>query len=352
MTASDVTQETLSDYSWWFGESLDRLVSVEMRPHAVAHGKIRPLYDAVVAKTGRKSLSLAAAQALTNAVSAGDNVLIVTGAGVPPYLPYGENDGPVGAAVIARALSLGIGAFPVYIAEPHHAGPIVASSEAAGLPVRPTGTPKVGYSAFIDEIDVTGGDQWAATAIAKWNPKAVIFIEKIGSNEKGVAHNSTGLSDYTPPIGDTSALARAASDNGILTVGIGDAGNEIGCGLIFDDVRRIQDFGAVCRCPCGGGMAASAATDHLIFAAVSNWGAYALEAALAHILRRVDLPHGPAIARRILDACLNARGYEALHCSARDLVDCVDGATSVSLAQILAEMVRLSLSDGDAGPVH
>ncbi len=89
--------EPVSEHSWSFGESLDRLVVVEMRSPSLAYGKIRPLHDAIVEGKGRRSPTVSASLALKAAVASRDRVLLVTGAGPPPFLPHGENDGPVGA---------------------------------------------------------------------------------------------------------------------------------------------------------------------------------------------------------------------------------------------------------------
>jgi hypothetical protein len=63
------------------------------------------------------------------------------------------------------------------------------------------------------------------------------------------------------------------------TIGIADGGNEIGCGNIpWSELRR-----AVARGPAAL-TACRIATDHLILSGVSNWGAYALGAAVAALL--------------------------------------------------------------------
>src|ERR1700690_1324276 len=90
--------EEISDYSWIFGQSVDRLVTVEMRPTGLPYGKLDRLLDAALAESGYRSQTLVAAQALRAAAGPGDTVFIVTGAGTPPFIPKGENDGPVGAA--------------------------------------------------------------------------------------------------------------------------------------------------------------------------------------------------------------------------------------------------------------
>jgi D-glutamate cyclase len=61
---------------------------------------------------------------------------VLTGAGYAPTMPKGENDGPPGAASLARVLYKGLGAVPVYACEACHVDPIVAASQAAGLMVK------------------------------------------------------------------------------------------------------------------------------------------------------------------------------------------------------------------------
>jgi len=80
----------------------------------------------------------------------------------------------------------------------------------------------------------------------------------------------------------------------LITIGIGDGGNEIGMGKIPRDViaRNI---------PRGDLIACSTPTQHLIVSGVSNWGAYALAAGVL-LLRGQSRPElfGPARERAIL----------------------------------------------------
>ena len=347
--------EQISEYSWVFGQSVDRLVTVEMRPMGLPWGKIDRLLDAALAESGYRSQTLVAAHTLRAAASPGDAVFIVTGAGTPPFIPKGENDGPIGAAAIARTVLQGLGAVPVYLCEQHHLDPIVASSEACGVPVRPAGVDLRGArGAFtevapLEEAEVAG---WAAQMYDKYSPVAVIFIERLGPNRKGVIHGSTGISGWSPMVDLTPILNEAAS-RGVVSIGVGDAGNEIGFGRIFDAVREIQEpMGAVCRCPCGDGMATITSTDVLVVASVSNWGCYAIDACLAHLTSQESLPQSADTARRTIDGCFDGGGYEAVFCTQRDIVDGIASATSVAMVQILQEMVRISLLPSDSGPAH
>jgi Domain of unknown function (DUF4392) len=124
--------EMLAEYA----EYIDRLITVEMRNRGMPHGKIVPLYEAAREEGGGHPLNLRAADGLREHVHPGDTVIIVTGAGAPPLLPKGENDGPVGAAVLAHAVCWGLAATPVFVCERHHVDPVVASAHAVGITIR------------------------------------------------------------------------------------------------------------------------------------------------------------------------------------------------------------------------
>lgn len=335
-------------------EYIDRLITVEMRNPGLPHSKIAPLYDAARLEGGGEPLTYRAARGLLDRVAANDFVLINTGAGTGELIPNGENDGPVGAAVLARAIERGLRATPIFISEKHHVGPIAASSEAAGVGVRSldvamrnhVGAAVVTTPEADDEVAA-----WAEELLDKIQPKAIVAIERLGPNAKGVIHGSTGFAPK--PITDSSPLFTAAAKRGILSIGVGDAGNEIGFGRIYDDVRVIQDpWGHTCQCPCRDGMATVVPTDVLIVASVSNWGAYGIEAALSVLLKRTDLVHTPDEDKRIMLRCLEAGGIEAVFCTQNFSCDGISGEAHMALASLLGEMVRVYLGEHTSGPIH
>jgi hypothetical protein len=333
---------------------VDRLVTVEMRNRGMPAGKIIPLYQAARAEAGDQPLAYKAASGLRACTGRHDRVIIVTGAGSGPLIPKGENDGPVGAAVLARALYWGIGSTPILACEQHHAEPIIAACEAAGVGLRSvemaTSTHAGGALVTAPTVQDEVGP-WADDLLDRLRPSAIIAIERLGPNSKGVVHGATGLAGWDPLV-DLAPLFTAAAERGIFSVGIGDAGNEVGFGRIAEDVRRIQPAGAVCQCECGAGMATVVPTDVLVVAAVSNWGAYGIEACLGMLLEKDDLQHTPREAERMILRCLEAGGLEAMFCTQRYFVDGIAGDTSVSLVQILGEMVRIYLENPDAGVIH
>ena len=335
-------------------EYIDRLITVEMRNPGLPHGMITPLYEAARSEAGGEPLTYRAARGLLDNVSAGDFVLINTGAGTGELIPNGENDGPVGAAVLARAIVKGLGATPIFVCEPFHEGPIVASSEAAGVGVRSLDV-AMRYHVGGAIVTTPQSDEevadWSEKLLDQLQPKAIVAIERLGPNAKGVIHGSTGMAPK--PITDSSPLFTAAARRGIFSIGIGDAGNEIGFGRIYDDVRRIQDpWGHACQCPCRDGMATVVPADVLIVAAVSNWGAYGIEAALSVLLKRTDLVHSPEQEERIMLRCLDAGGIEAVFCTQNFECDGISGESHMALVRLLRDMVRIYLGEQTSGPIH
>lgn len=336
------------------GQYVDRLVTIEMRNRAMPIGITVPLYEAALAEAGGRPLTLQAAEGLVANVHKGDNVFIITGAGTPPTLVNGESDGPPGAAALARALYYGIGAIPIFIAEEHHVGPIIASSEAAGVPIRDyavTQERKFGGAAITAPTQESKVADWSAWLFEKFQPKAVISTERLGPNEKGIIHGATGLAGWSPLV-DLSPVVDDATKRGVFSIGVGDAGNEIGFGRIRSAVKEINPWGKKCQCPCGAGMATVVKTDVLLPAFISNWGCYGIEAMLAFLLKKPQIQQTPTMARRIIEACLEAGGLEAMQCTKLFYVDGAEGETSMAVVQILGNMVRIALEEGDTGPAH
>lgn len=328
------------------GEAIDSLVQVEMRfASGLPRGVIHRLYDA--AREWQKApLSMLAAQALMRRVSRGDRVLIVTGAGAPPWLPHGETDGPLGAAALARALDLGLGAKPVLVSEARNMPAIVATTEAAGLAVLdPQAFASRGACATTELFTLgEGGPADARALIGKHRPTAVIFVEKGGPNRKGVFHTVTGSGRGRDLMASADALAEAAREAGALTIGIGDGGNEIGFGAVADRVAGIQPFGRVCACPCQGGIATVVETDILVVAAISNWGAYGVVAALACALGRADVLHGVGEEARMLESCVRLGAVDGILARPVMGVDGTNAASQEALIVLLHNLVANATS--------
>jgi len=195
-----------------------------------------------------------AATALATALQVG----IITGFYVPRGTPpAAETDGPVGAALLLAGLArVGI---PGRLATDAPCAPACeAALRGAGI-----GIP----------LDVVKLDAPLDAAIETWRAAGVthaLSIERCGRAADGRPRNLVGLDigAHTAPLDD---LFLAGPWD---TLAIGDGGNEIGMGalppgLVAADIAN------------GEAIACVTPANHLVVAGVSNWGAYALLAALA-----------------------------------------------------------------------
>lgn len=293
------------------GESVDRLVTADLAFRGVVH----LLYPPARARAGGP-LCLSAAERLRRRVQPGDVVLLATGWPDRPWVSERifETDGPPGAAALGRSLNLALGAVPVVAVEPDLVPGMQRVLRGAGLvSLNPGEARKAATSEHpihagavipwpTDLSEARGATQGA---LEELRPAAVIAIEKGGMNGKGRIHTRRGY-DVTEPIAKIDPLIKAAREVGIETVGIGDGGNEIGMGSIRDAVRAAIPFGAECACPCRDGIAPAMEVDALVVAAVSNWGAYGIEACLAHLTERTDAMHDEVLEDLALRAAADA----------------------------------------------
>jgi hypothetical protein len=332
-------------------ESIDRLIATEFRSAALNAGRLAALYDAARALAGAP-LCAEAASRLADALQPGRAVALATGAGGPPWLFQGETDGPLGTAGLARALSLGFGAWPLIVTEARSAGPVTATLVAAGVSVLPEATARgrpTTATLVPFTTDAEAGAQAATAFLDRYDPVAVVVIEKTSPNRAGVIHSVTGQA-WTPAVefARVEHVVAEARRRRIFTLGIGDMGNEMGFGAIEKTVRAIMPRADVCQCPCGQGMASAVATDIVIPASVSNWGAYGVEAALAIAARRPELLHDVETERRMLAACVAAGAVDGLTSRQIHAVDGTSAEVQVAIVTLLAELVSKAL---DARPV-
>lgn len=330
-------------------ENIDSLVCTEMRTpeFGAMQGLTRRLYQKARQAQG-EPLTYLAAKALKDQVAEGDYVFFLTGAGAPPWRPHGETDGPLGAVSLARALAAGQGALPVYISHEAYLPPIVAASQAAGVSIVSREMAEYGYwqSALARAFPLGPGEtarQTASKMLDEFQPKAVIAIEKLGPNRKGTVHGFSGLERSADNEPFTDEIVVEAMRRGILTIGIGDGGNELGYGKIIQAVQEIHPFGKACRCPCGGGVACAVGTDVLVHGAVSNWASYGVAACLAILSGEETLLHEPALEERMLMACVKA-GAEGGPGYNQPWVDKIPSQVHIALVTMLHGIITQALA--------
>lgn len=351
--SANTSEERVISRADYVGEALDRVATIEAKNMGMPHNNLTPMYEAARAAGGGRPISMLAAERIRAAVKPGDRVLMLSGAGYAPGMPKGENDGPPGVASLARILYSGLGAVPVYVSEACHVDPIVASSHAAGLMVkeyRHARDARLGAAMLVAPTDQSEVSAWVKTTLDEIQPAAIISAERLGPGKDGIIYSATALpfsgSDSTVEHQtiDISELVTEGTRRGILTIGIGDHGNEIGFGSIHDAVSRAMPKGHI--------LCTRIATDIVFPAMMSNWGCYAIEAALAFLLSNPSLIHSPKQEERILRACLDAGGLEAIFTNTDFVADGLDGETSMACMQFLGNIVRKAMESGTTGLAH
>ncbi len=294
-------------------ESIDRLISteIEARP-ARSRGKIVRLYEAARAQSD-KPLARAAAEALIAATAGGGPVLVSNGWVIDFWYPQGEICGLIGAVSLSRAITRGLNTQVCFLSEPQVLPVFEAVCRAAGMRVYPPERlpelPSV-VAAQSFPIDSQEADAAAVEMLDRMRPSAVITIEKCSPNIRGVYHTGRGT-DMSATTAKVDRVVTAARRRGILTIGIGDLGNEIGFGKIRAAVEELIPYGAECGCGCGGGIVSAIETDNLVVATSSSRGAYGVEAALATLLDNPELMHDGDLEQRMILAASAAGAIDS-----------------------------------------
>lgn len=286
---------------------IDMLTALDLPGRGVIAG----IHAAALAQAG-EPLCLRAAKGLASGLGPGKIAAIATGWLDRPHVSrsIAESDGPPGAAVLARALHKGFGAIPFIFVEQEIVQGTVAVVQAAGLrcvspqeSLRAAGGSGAVHVASVIAMpnDRSKAEIQARDILRDFDVGAFIAIEKGGENTCGRIRTSRGA-DTTDALAKADALREACAESGIVTVGIGDGGNEIGMGLIRDRlIGHLRNSGG----PDGSGddgTVPAAPVDALVAAAVSNWGAYGVAAALALLLETPDVLHPVEMEEDILRA--------------------------------------------------
>jgi len=337
------------------GEAVDRLISVDVS----SRGLINVLYDAARASLEGRPLAMSAAERLRKATTPGQPVVIATGLPIRGWFSpaMAENDGPIGAATLARAVYLAQRALPVLICETEQVPVLEACVRAASL--TPTTFAQVEAAASSPHavagralpVAVVQGfpadDREAveeSRRLLARRPAAFISIERQGANAKGVYHYGRGEANRRDIMAKIDLLFEDARAAGLLTIGIGDGGNELGMGRIKDVVRQHVPFGGKCACPCGAGMAPEMVPDVLIAATVSNWGAWGIEACLAALTEDLNVLHSPEMELEVIRACAAAGAVDGATGFVEPFVDALPARINANLVEVLHTIVRNGLN--------
>ena len=255
------------------------------------------------------------ATAAASALRRSRRVLLTTGFAVGPGLP--ETDGPPGAACLGRALRM-LGAEVHYVTDAVAVPPLQAALKALGEP------------ATVEIFHVPHGQAPGAARdvarrmLAEQKPTHLVAIERPGRARDGHYRSARGrsLTEWNGPLDE---LFLAASGR-VVTIGVGDGGNEIGMGAVRARVARAG--GVFPR------IASVVAVKRLVVAGVSNWGAYGIVAELARLSRR-PLLHTADEERAMITACVDAGAVDGLTHRREPTVDGLPLPVHVGMLELL-----------------
>ena len=315
-------------------ESLDKLMTVDIS----ARGIIDVFYEAARKKLG-KPLTLGVVEKLREAIKPQDYVILASGWADQPWnLLKSESDGPAGIMALARTIRVALKGLPIILTDSYNVEGMKQIAMAAGFHCA---EPEELKNSFINKgfdyvpsiavvpfpLDEEEGKAEAVKMIEKWNPSACIASERGDMSGKDLGiHGGTGI-DYTEFVAKIGNLFKYAKDKGILTIGIGDGGNEIGMANISETILEKFEHGKK--------MCATTEVDRLVTATISNWGAYAISDLLA--ASTGDLEHlcDDVIEERVLAKTRDVGFHDPMKGLAGLSLASVDGCeTKISLAII------------------
>lgn len=247
----------------------------------------------------------------------GERVIIVTGFCIRAAL-IGETDGPPGALATADALRQ-LGKDVVLVTDRYSSGLLAAGATRFGAPFTTLtlSLPQAVAERQIDEL------------IAAFKPTQVLAIERPGSAPDGHRYSMRGeILDDLVPAADRLLTPQPAC----RSIAIGDGGNELGLGSLRDSIKSRVAHGELIFC--------ATPADYVIPSGISNWGAYALVAALSLLAGRLLL-RSPEHEQSVLQALLAAGAVDG--CTRKPTLS-VDGLAWDDYAKVLDEIYRETVS--------
>lgn len=347
------------DYKSGKGQVVAQTIENFMTLDLTGVGLISKIYDALQEKQPGPACMSAAELIVDRVRSHGGPVVIATGfpegAGVP------ETDGPVGAALMARALFLALGIETVILTDEDWVTMMEGTCRGAGL--APLPFPQDGVIRSIDFVrpvyikttpkNDAGCRKITNSILDVTKPSLVISIERPGANENGLYHGLGGR-PLDGMVADYDQFFLRAKAEGVPFIAIGDGGNELGMGVVADKLKTFSPKALDCGIPGRGGVAAATAADHLIVSNVSNWGATGLIAALSAYLNKPTVFHDGALERRCIEQCVSFGGVDGMFMGPEPAVDGISAVEWEGLVNTLRNTLerlagRVTGWKGDSG---
>ena len=212
---------------------------------------------------------LEAAANLIHALPSSSTVIILSG--FPCCVnesPPTETDGPPGTFAIARAIAA-LGHTAIVVTD--SSNEVVFQAALKDLALADSNSGDSGsVSLEIFPATFTDDDEKRFNKLAE-SCNLLISCERAGPAKDGICYTMRGIDMNAK--GLIAPLHRLVKEVNAPFIGIGDGGNELGMGKVIDKI--------IAHIPKGDQIGCVVPANHLIAASVSNWGGYALAAAVA-----------------------------------------------------------------------
>jgi hypothetical protein len=302
-----MTARELAEYN--VGENLDQLMNLDPR----GYGVCRILYPASRRYAGGPTAMAMAKKIVLLLTDAPPDtvVCIMTGFILRPHLQP-ETDGIVGALLLARALVRGFGITPVFVIPEKNVPAVTACAPLLGLhlydSVQQARQYPLSCSYVTIPVDQSAAREKTAEVRTQIHPAFLFSTETAGANAQGEYHNAVGI-NMTGIEAKQDELFSAWQADGVPSFAVGDLGNEMGMGTLAEHIEKYIPYagsgtaGSGCTCGCQSGILAATKADYVVTATVSDWGVYAVIAALAFLKKNIDILHDEAMEALILTEC-------------------------------------------------
>ena len=247
--------------------------------------------------------ALAAGRALTRARRALITTGFTLGNGVP------ETDGPPGAVALGAALGRR-GVEVLYVTDAVNVPLVAACQKTLDAPA---------------EILLYGNDAVARDILTRTRPSHLIAIERPGRTARGeyLSMRGESVAAWNRPLDELFVQRRNRTP---VTIAVGDGGNEIGMGNVRARAGRVS--------PLMRRTACAVRVDHLVVAPVTNWGAYAIVAALSRLTGE-RLLHDAATEHALIAACVGAGAQDGVTRRREATVDSLPADVHAAVVELL-----------------
>jgi hypothetical protein len=328
------------------GWQIDHLMAIDTRGKGLAPA----LYQAAI-ELVQAPLAMTAAQRLCAVITPGDVVGLITGFPSRSFLGRGitETDGPVGVVYLARVLEEVLNAVPViiidaelqrYCVKPALTGGLLVVTLEQALKAK-RGKVNAAAISFLDcPVDDAAARQVAERFLAEVQPKALVAIEMPSIAADGFAHTAGGRAIVHEHLAKADHFFHLAEQQGILRIGLGDGGNEMGMGNLAETLARLS--------PVGATIAATTTSDVPVVGASSNWAAYAIGVCIealrgsTRVNRSIDLP---GIIRR----CADEGAIDGYSSRPEARVDGTPISLNLALLEMMTWVVDMALAEAGKG---